>query len=60
MIKSILKSEYQTPQIEVLKVRIERGFSVSGPHVDPTDPLDPTFGSILSDYSENGEISYFE
>ena len=51
-----IKSEYETPQIEVLEARVERGFEISGGQQD--DPVaDPA--STLSGYSSTGNATDF-
>ena len=36
MVKKIVKSEYEAPQMEIFEVRVERGFQVSGnPEPEP-------------------------
>ena len=42
MLKSIVKSEYQAPQAEVIEARVERGFQASSsPEHQPTNGTEP-------------------
>lgn len=51
-----IKAEYETPRIEVLKARVERGFQVSGGQQD--DPVENP-GSTLSGYGSTGNTAMF-
>lgn len=50
------RAEYETPQIEVIEARVERGFAVSGGQQD--DPVENP-GSTLSGYSSTGNTAQF-